>query len=561
MNNIDRLRKGMEAASASPPPHWEASTLKTLQEGLSHLQRWIKAGTGNSAPPKDAVADAIRAFYARQEFAKLRDARYVCFGFADPVGHDNYRLIEDAQRFPRFLTCIDQYRATPRPYRRCYRGLLSGYFSYDPEGDTSVSAGKKNWHLLRTYLSERQGQIRVSGAADPEWVDSIARNRDLLSERACGDLGRQALEGDASAFELVCKELEVGDQTWVVRNFVRAQLDAAAAKSDRLYRELLPRLQQLLHDHELHLDEGLARLLERYRNCTSAELNVGLRDFAVHHWGNPWLKLNDKKWGRVSEATRQMVTGWLKLKWMRDFFRLLAEDGSNDRRRLEFWLRYIDQITDMYFVLGTDAMQNSDADFKQLRNEMTGRLLHLYAAGAPSNNAFLMRIGEHMVVEFGAKGNACFVFDSRRELPFKLQGYVAGNTSELKHEKRVARLLHIDRKDESWEQHFQRELRGLLNVTPAQTVGREGPATRLATPTAAARTASPRPPANTVLAHVFTRAEFDKLARSNSVATADNSRQGGALWVYVGQASSPVTRQLKAWGFKYAEGKGWWRKE
>ena len=548
MGSIDRLRQGLVAASSSLPQHWQEPTLKMLREGVSHLQSWIKAGAGDSSPPKDAVADAIRAFYARQEFTNLRDARYVCFGCTDPVGRDRYRLIEDERRFPRLLDCVDKYRTTPRPFRRCYRGLLHGYLAYDPEHDESKPSGKKNWSLLQTYLSQRTGQIRVPGATEPEWVDSISRNRDLLTDRACDELGRQALEGDTNGFENACKELEISDQSWVVRNFILAQLNAAATKNDRLYRQVLPQLQRLLEGHPLFLGEGLARLLERYQKCTPADLDAGLRDFAVRHWGNPWLKLNDKKWGRVSEATRRMVTAWLKLKFMEKFFGLLAEDGINDRRRLNFWLRYIDQIGEMYYALGKSAMQNHSADFKQLRQEMTGLLLNLYAGGPPTNNAFIMRIGDHVVVEFGAKGNACFVFDGRGRLPFSLAGSVAGDSTELKHESYEARLLHIDRSDGSWESRFEGELGRLLRVTP-EPAPRDSPR-----PPQSARSATAS--SNTA----FSQSAFDQLVSANRLTIADKRRLGGALWVYVGKAETSITRQLRSWGFKFNEHKtGWWR--
>ena len=42
---------------------------------------------------------------------------------------------------------------------------------------------------------------------------------------------------------------------------------------------------------------------------------------------------------------------------------------------------------------------------------MKGRLLRLESGGR--NNAFIMRIGGHVVVEFGEKGNAMFAFNGR----------------------------------------------------------------------------------------------------------------------------------------------------
>ena len=47
-----------------------------------------------------------------------------------------------------------------------------------------------------------------------------------------------------------------------------------------------------------------------------------------------------------------MVSSWLKLRLIEDFFGLLSEDGINDQRRINFWKRYVDRISDMHFALG-----------------------------------------------------------------------------------------------------------------------------------------------------------------------------------------------------------------
>src|SRR5438552_4099218 len=115
MDEIEKLRRGLATLSSTPQPQWHEPTLRVLREGSAYLQKWIKTSATGSSPPANAVGDAIRAFYARQEFVKLRDARYVCFGCTHPIGKDRYRLIEDERRFPRLLDCVDKYQLTPRP--------------------------------------------------------------------------------------------------------------------------------------------------------------------------------------------------------------------------------------------------------------------------------------------------------------------------------------------------------------------------------------------------------------------------------------------------------------
>ncbi|MFO1395462.1 MAG: EH signature domain-containing protein [Burkholderiales bacterium] len=275
-----------------------------------------------------------------------------------------------------------------------------------------------------------------------------------------------------------------------------------------------------------------------------------MRDFSVKHWKNPWLKTNDKTWGRVSNDARQMVAGWLKSKVMDKFFGLLSEDGVNDQRRLKFWLRYVEHVGEMYFALGNNAMHNNSPDFKQLRAEMAGLVLHLYAGGGPANNAFIMRMGSHIVVEFGEKGNACFIFDARKELPFSLKDWVAGDRTELKHDSNVARLLHFNRADSDWEEQFEDELARLVGVKPSRATPGLRPANRLST-----SASKPIYPSTN-----FSQSSFDDLVRHHSLRVGDNRMRGGALWVYVGKQETLVTMQLKKWGFQYNEHKtAWWK--
>jgi very-short-patch-repair endonuclease len=40
----------------------------------------------------------------------------------------------------------------------------------------------------------------------------------------------------------------------------------------------------------------------------------------------------------------------------------------------------------------------------------------------------------------------------------------------------------------------------------------------------------------------------------------DNRKKGGALWIFANEGDASISSQLGAWGFKYATGKGWWKK-
>jgi EH_Signature domain/SNF2-related domain len=324
-----------------------------ITKEVDTLKKWI--GDKNSQKPAiDLVLEALRHFYESADISNLRQAQLVCYGCIEPFGAEKAPLIEDEQRFPRLLDCVERYCPAPRAFRRCYRGLLSGYFHYDPDAPKSSIAGKKNWRKLRSYLHDRADLITCS-EVEPYWVDAIARHKNLLTEDPCARYALSLLSGDGQDFDEPKRELDISTASWLVTRLVLAQVDAAVSGSDVAFLGYLSRLLTLLDEYRLVLDSQLAKVLERYRKCEDNPSSNLLRDFAVSHWGIPWLASNSARWGRVSEPVRRMVADWLKLELVQQFFSLLAEDGVNDKRRLRFWERFIESIDDMYFALGSYA--------------------------------------------------------------------------------------------------------------------------------------------------------------------------------------------------------------
>jgi hypothetical protein len=521
-----------------------------ITKEIETLGKWI-GGKTSPRPTTDLVLEALQHFYQSLTVSNLREAQLVCYGCIEPFGDEKTRLIEDKQRFPRLLDCVERYRPTPRAFRRCYRGLLSGYFQYDPDGPKNSIAGKDNWRRLRSYLHERADDINCSDI-EPDWVGAISQHKNLLTDDPCGRYALSLLSGDAREFEEAKRGLDIPDASWLVTRLIFAQVDTAVSGNDSVFLGYLSRLLALLEEHRLVLDSQLAKVLERYRKCEGNLSSTLLRDFAVARWGIPWLSSNSARWGRVSEAVRRMVADWLKLELLQQFFGLLAEDGTNDKRRLRFWERYIESIDDMYFALGSYAGSNRRRDFVELRKKMSGRVLDLRAGGVPRNNAFIMRMGDYVAVEFGVRGNACFIFEHRR-LPFDLnRPAIAGDKTELKHDSHVERLLHIDGTASLWEQQFEQKLRRLVRVQPT--------ASRIAGALGVRRREAAVPNAHTGQSS-YARTELDPFATRRGLRIRDLTAQGGDLWVLTDQSDQTVNRQLSQWGFRYKPNKGWWREK
>ncbi len=577
MSGLSRLRVALqEAASGS----LRGLTFDThpLDRETAKLRDWL-GDRGTAKPPQDAIVAALRIFFRVQELQSHRQALLVCFGCLDPVLPAEARLIEDGDRFPKLLAGVEAYLQNPRAFRRCYRGLLNAYFGYDSE--TSRFAGKDNWRRLRTYLRARAANTVASGL-QPAWVEVLQANLELLGNDPGGFFGQALLTGRSEELERVRGALDIHESSWLIWRLILGQIESATHEDDGIFQRHLPGLLDLLTKHPLAVNVGVAKLLTRYRACRTVTVHPGLRDFTVAKWGNPWLSLNRAKWSLVGDDARTMVASWLKLVLIQQFFSLLAADGSNDTRRLKFWERYHDSIDDMYFALGSAARLHRGTDFQDIRKKMAGRLLSLHSAGPPNNNAFIMCIGNFVAVEFGIKGNACFIF-KRDCLPFLLEGQIAGNGTELKHPSFVERLLHNDGNFGTWERRFQATLASLARVQSGlQPIRSESPTQMSPTPATRSHDAVPTPFAAQPLGATtraptpgasrppdlvqparglaFSERELSRLCGSRRLRVEDLRDRNGNLWVLTDDTDEYVSSQLQSWGFAYRSGRGWWWK-
>jgi hypothetical protein len=579
---IGDLRRLLEIAMDFSPPRFDVE-FAHLERETKKLRSWL-GGQGVAKPSQDASRAALRDFVRVRDLPTLKQATLTCFGCTDPFDDRPQGLIADDELFPLFLDRVDDYRDSPRALRLCYRGLLHAYFQYDVE--RGAPPARDNWGRLRTYLENRTSLIATPGF-QPSWVGVLHDNPEALGPDPGAFYGSEVFRGRPEKYEQMRMELPISDASWLVWRVIVGQIDAATQSSDEKFRAALPNLLTVLERHPAAKTFGLSKLLFRYRQCASPTLHEELRDFAVGAWGNPWLALNDAAWSLVPLDARTMVADWLKLALMQKFFGLLAEDGLNDTRRLKFWESYHQCIHAMYFALGETARSHRGPDFRQVRKQMEGLQLTLTASTA-RNNAFIMCIGEHVIVEFGEKGNACFIFHKDR-LPFKLEGEVAGNSFALKHLSHVSRLLHTDSTSLPWEEKFSRTLSDIVKVklSSSTSIGTQ-PAPKTQThPThiAPSRAASTGAAAQTVSSGggksfqrttsvkinsqtslplpekaTFTMTEFKTFTSARHLATGDIRRSGGNLWVFHRDSTSDVAEQLLTWGFRFKPDRGWWFK-
>jgi hypothetical protein len=586
MTALDRLSgllRGSLRAAERPFPHSD-----DLDPVIAGLQRHNKSGTGAHVP-EDLQQVAVRKFWETQRFETLKDARLVSFGMCVPSRPSGPCIMEDRQRFQAVLdkqAGVDQWVGEPRWYRRCYQGLVRSYFTYDAKVEHAPAVGKRNWGDLRDYLHDRTRSI-VDKQVNPDWVTTAVGNRQLFGDDPCAPYAAEVLSGDTSKIDRLCGQLGVVKSSWFLRELVLAQVRQATKLSHERFNDLIPRLLALLASNLILRDRGLILMLDKYASATQPGINELLRNASVEWWGNPWLPSNETRWGGVVPGAREMVAEWLKREFIEAFFTKLAEDGVGDRRRANFWLRYVKSMDNIQFALGTTALHTQDRDFVVLRRKMKGLYTELKATGR-SNNAFIMTLGDLVAVEFGGMGNALYGYDVRKTLPFDASrpvGTTVNAPNSLKHNPNLLRMRHQDGIHgwDKWEDMFEATLKEHFDIRP--NAAEKPVAARTAAPMPPLPPAPPHPPAPapttptlfsvlplsaqtavidddpqyTRTERSFNMVDLFAYARAHELKVEDMSKMNGNLWVRTDDNDLRVNKVLLDWGFRYRPGKGWWR--
>ncbi len=436
-------------------------SLQMLNE-LSILKAWIGAASRLEEPASGNIEEALRAYQQNNYLKGLRQIRLVCYGCTQTVAGD--RLIESREYFGKLLEYVDKYTDRRRSFRKLYRGLLNGYFSYDPRAPDSSSIGRSNWETLRKFLAKHLDSL-LPGAFTPEWLSALIRHPDLLGEQPGLSWEISLLQGDGSAFNEVREHLEIGVESWLVREIVMASVNAVGRMDDSVFKEHLDSLLLLLNDYPLYAGMGLTVLLDRYAQCAGREVNVSLRDFSAGLWGNPWLPDNAHQW-QCGASARAMLAHWLKRHLLSEFFCLLSDDGAAHTRRLNFWDLYSEDMTGMYFALGKDAYATGNMALYKFRNAAKGLLAKL-AEEKNDVHICIMQFEHHHVVEFNRQNNAAYFYDTRQGIPafyfskgwLEIGAISAQNITEGVDITRLSKpLRHQDAKRFTWEGRFAQEL-------------------------------------------------------------------------------------------------------
>ncbi|MEZ0219118.1 MAG: EH signature domain-containing protein [Tardiphaga sp.] len=531
MSRISELTSSLAKINHDLLASWAAPTAEVMARVTDAIeQRFGSLSLRRSSALRGArLEDAIRRVRGQDADIDFRILRFACHGISQHLASDDYVILGDPACLSALLNNVSSHRQQPRRFRRLYDGLLRSYLTAERHArwfvGESIHSGNDR---LRGFLQEHVALIQSLEPA-PEWVEAIADYPEILGYEPGQRFGGAWIAGDKKPFQDAMERLGLPGTSWLAGETIRSALAMALRLDDPAFMAKIPEfLAVAIETRFQHLrDDIYVDLIKRYASIPSPRVHPPLRDALVSAWKNPWLDRNDPAWSRAGSA-RSMVAGWLKLDLIHQFFEVLSEDGRQDKGRFEFWRKYHDRMDDVYFALGSRTYWSTNPDIEKLRRSMDGRLLNLTGSES-SNNAFIMCMGDIVVVEFSKKGNAAYRY-RRSDLPLQ-DGKQAISVSRLKREPPGKQMRHAGNNGYSWQELFARVLgdqRAAFSAKPQTGVP---------------------------------LADITAFAFANAITLEDHRSKGGGLLLRVDDADPDIVRQVCQWGFKFRPGRGWLRSD
>ena len=530
------------------------------------------------APPEPPLQQRINALARlRRGEADLsrREWTLITWGLCDDCGTSG-KPIAEQPLFDAVMAHTGEWIIRRDVPRKGWFGLLNSYFSFDI--DAFPQHG--NWRRLRVCLLDTMPILFSSLSRPKMWSRMIEQHADIFTDQPGYSLRHILFYGSVDEREQLRNSLPIPESSWLWRRVITYQIDYLNSMSDKDFVAAIPRMVDFIRTRPLYADELLAAMLTRY--CQSPyrpESHEILKTESFARWGNPQLR-SSARWSLVQEPVRGMVLRWFAKEDLEHFFSLLQGSGQVDKARLVYWLRFVDQISYTRILLGEDALTNQDPEFRNFRQKNASRYGSLNG-GLRHNNGFVLRIGEHYLVEFSGTGNACYAYQEK-ELPFDPSAKTLHADHELK--RKIYDRQGVDNRilhNSGWESKADQFLakRGIragavVSATPdkvrnyhARFSSRTGPVplqSPMQTTQITPKTADPGKKMPPVLGtsefgrRVISQAK--ELARINKVEIQDNLEKGGAFWVLASNPDTVLGRELARLGMTHHPEKGYWIK-
>ncbi len=550
--------------------------LATSAQQLSHQFELGKV----AVPAAQLRRIAIAKLHRDDPTLSERDWKFISWGLSDQITAEDC-LLNDPIAYQKVHSYVEEQIHAARFSRKMWFGLCFSYFAYSHETPNTNANWLSLQQLLRTGFELLSKQLK----REHLWASVVARNLDLFGEKPGQRLGQAILLGDSEQIRLVQEYLPISVNSWFWLRLIKEQLSHLFTIKDSDFRPRIAQMLALADQHPRHANEILAATLTRYAGATfHDESHPVLKELALTLWGSPQIKSSKNRWtAHVEEPVCKMVLRWFAKEDLEHFFKLLQGESGVDQARLDYWLKYVDQMNYTRIVMGPDASIDRSPDFIEFRQKNHARLSRL-TDGPRDNNAFIMQIGSYYFVEFSGTGNACYIYH-QAQLPFN-PDYQALELNTLKQKQAAAeRLLHQN----GWE-YKANAILASIGITKNTEHKKQQPpiampawlqpeekrpnliSSPIATPhknhTVAQAKSNPtaeQPPLADHARSLKINAAIDKATfllkyLPYRIKTEDFREKGGAYWILLKDDSIPSAKELRRLGFGFVPNKGFWIK-
>ncbi|WP_081413051.1 type I Zorya anti-phage system protein ZorC [Chitinilyticum aquatile] len=521
-------------------------------------------------PPLDQRRAAIRKLIAGESMS-MRDWRLISYGLTDAV-IDGKCILQRTDLFEKVrVHYVDEIRKADLR-RKTWFGLVASYFGFCDERRKDNPA----WIALRGLIFSGFKQIESSQTIAKKWISIVKRHVSVFSDTPSLHLAKRILDGDLSELSELKATLQIPESSWLWSSLFDDMASSLERMGDSEFYGRIDKLIGLIDIFVLHGDLILSVILARYSVSDSHDtIHYKLKDIALERWGSPQIGLRKNLWlQHVNEDVLKMVLRWFAKDDLEHFFKLLQGEDGVDQRRLNYWLRFVNQMAFTRLVLGDDAFYDKSADFIEFREKNKGRFAKL-RGGRPYDNAFMMRIADYVFVEFSGTGNACYVYH-HDTLPYRIESAYLHLNDDLK---KLMPLGVVGIKQNKfnhmsgWEDKADQLLLKLgISADPhssaprptgssSQSIKRTGHDRNNSLPSMAGRgSTNPRDAEHQRRVDDVIRAARNELKNKNcNLPEVDNRSKDGVFWFITNSRIASVDGKLIGWGFKYAA-RGYWIK-
>lgn len=574
MSEIESLQRSLRTIRESLSPRLALSNARRVnhvQEAFNKVSEKFKdAGT----PPKDLALRAARQFIAQPEGMDPNEVDLISFAIATPITSDlTDSLFNNRSKLKQLLQIYSDRCEKGIDMLITWRGVMAAYFDLNPDRSPERELFNNGRESLRNFLNDTWPKVKASTDLRLSWMQVLDEHPEILSSDPCDKFTRKWLEGDSSEVTKLSGSLQIPSVSWFWEQLFISCVQHVVNQDDASFKRFIPELLHFFDCHKIYRDKGLSALFDRYAGCADRSVNKVLKEYALDLWGSPeGHVLAGSKWKNVSSRALTMVLNWVHESNLRLFIELLKERGYADEERLNFWLKYIPQVTASRLVLGERSQRivEGRTDLKKIFSRSGSSYSKLIGDTNPDNDAFLMAIGPCLIVDFSIQGG-CYIYrsgtnnfkiddknhfarTSRGGLKEKYRtlGMDFAHTPGWTDSHRAPRILRSDYGITPNDTRFgSMTSNGLQNIDVTRYFGGDSTQPESLKPESSVETSAP--PQQSLSKH-------EKIAMAKLIAGkfgAQWSYKSDTFIVYTTVETGPVAEELRNLGMRYSKGVGW----